>query len=460
MAGLNRRGSSFYKLTPSLTLAATVNTDFAETEVDERQVNLTRFPLFFPEKRDFFLQDAGVFNFGGIFRNPLPFQSRRIGLGPGGETRDILAGVRLTGRVEGLNLGLLDVQMKHDDELGNKNFFVGRASLNVLEQSSIGGIFTFGDPQSPDESMLGGLDFNYRTSAFGGDKVLEGNAWAMRSDSTDASGQQTAFGIKMSYPNDRINWRAGFTQIDDQFDAALGFVPRRGIREYFANWRYRWRPADSWIRTIDSGIDLFYVTNLDDDVESRRLDFDILEIETQAGDELELKLSREREVLVAPFEISEGVVLPIGDYKFDRYTGRVETSKGRPFGLALEYTGGEFFSGTRDDYEVELEWRVSRHLFLGLEYEMNEVDLDEGSFITRLIRGRVNVFFTPDLSWTTFAQFDNVSDAIGINSRVRWIVEPGNEVFVVLNQAIQRDGSSFRISRTELTTKVGWTFRF
>jgi hypothetical protein len=448
----------FYKFTPELTLALTVNTDFAETEVDERRVNLTRFPLFFPEKRDFFLQDAGIFNFGGIRRNPLPFQSRRIGLGPNGETIDILAGVKLTGRVEGLNVGLLDVQMKHDSELGNKNYFVGRASLNVLEQSTIGGIFTYGDPSQRGDNYLGGVDFNFRDETEDG-KTLEGAAWFQHSESTDVSGD-SAYGAKFGYPNDRIDWEVGFTQIDDDFDAALGFVPRRGIREYFGNWRYRWRPDSDLIRRIDAGARMFIVTDLDGQTESRSIDWNLLEIETEEDDTIEINYEAEREVLTEDFEISDGVIIPPGNYHFNRYGVTLESSQARPISVDLGYEGGDFYSGTRDDYEVELQWRVSRHLFLSGEFEMNDIDLPEGDFITRVIRGRVEVFFTPDLSWSTFAQYDNDSESVGLNSRVRWIIEPGNELFLVLNQAIDRDGTSYRVTNTEMTTKVSWTFRF
>ncbi|MDY7108986.1 MAG: DUF5916 domain-containing protein [Planctomycetota bacterium] len=450
----------FYRFTPSLTLALTLNTDFAETEVDERRVNLTRFPLFFPEKRDFFLQDAGIFDFGGIRRNPLPFFSRRIGLGPSGETRDILAGAKLTGRVGDLNLGLLDVQMKHDEELGDKNLLVARAAVNVLQQSTVGAIFTNGDPRTDGDNWLAGLDFNYRTSRFAGDKTVTGHLWGLTADSTGVDHDQSAWGIKLSYPNDRIRWGWGYSQIDENFNAALGFVPRRGIREHFANWRYRWRPESSLIRTIDSGVSGTLITDLDDEVESRRLTFELIDIATEAGDRAGIDFTRQREVLAEPFEISEGVILPVGDYRFDRYGINLRSSRGRPVSVNFGLSGGTFYSGTRRDYSAGLEWRVSPHLFLGAEYQMNDVKLDEGDFISRIIRGRANVQFTPDLAWTNFIQYDNRSESVGINSRVRWIVKPGSEVYFVLNQAIDRDDSSFRVRRTELTTKAGWTLRF
>ena len=277
----------FYKVTPSLTLSTTFNTDFAETEVDDRQINLTRFPLFFPEKRDFFLQDAGIFRFGGINNNPLPFHSRRIGIGPGGEEKDILAGAKLTGRVADLNLGLLDVQMKHDDDLGDKNLFVGRGSLNVLEQSTIGAIFTHGDPGSTATSVTGGFDFNYRTSDLFDGKTLQAHLWQLGSDSS-AEGEHggMAYGVKLIYPNDRINWSAGYSRIDSDFDAALGFVPRRGIHEYFANWRYRHRPNDERIRALDFGVNTYIVTDIEGNIETRDLEFNALTVSTEGGRDL------------------------------------------------------------------------------------------------------------------------------------------------------------------------------
>ncbi|MCP3902715.1 MAG: hypothetical protein GY715_03685, partial [Planctomycetes bacterium] len=146
--------------------------------------------------------------------------------------------------------------------------------------------------------------------------------------------------------------------------------------------------------------------------------------------------------------------------RFDRYGLFFSSSSGRPVGVGLTYSAGRFYSGNRDVYGIDVDWRVSRHLFLGVDFELNDVDLPQGSFITRLIRGRVDVFFTPDISWSNFIQFDNVSDTLGVNSRFRWIIEPGSELFVVLNQSIDRQGSSYRVTDTELTTKLTWTFRF
>jgi hypothetical protein len=449
----------FYKFTPSTTLALTFNTDFAETEVDERRINLTRFPLFFPEKRDFFLQDAGIFEFGGIRQNPLPFQSRRIGIGPDGEQRDILVGAKFTGRVGGLNFGLLDVQMQDDEELGAKNLFVGRASYNVFDESQVGAIFTNGDPNRPGENRVGGVDINFRNSAFNGNRVLSGSAFVLASETPGVQTGATAYGFKFGYPNDHIDWGIGFTHIDEDYDAALGFVPRAGIREFFGNWRYRWRP-NSIIRRIDSGVNAFVVTDLDHNVESEDFTLQVITVEFETGDQISFSYDFEREVLDSGFTISEGVTIPAGDYDWNRWNLSASTDASRPIRAGGFVRGGGFFSGDRFDVGVDAEWRASKHLFVGVEYEQSDIDLAEGDFITRIGRVRLNVFLTPDLSWTTFAQYDNVSRSMGMNSKVRWIFEPGSELFVVVNQGFDVDGSDFRSTFTELTSKIGWTFRF
>ncbi|MHC4414292.1 MAG: carbohydrate binding family 9 domain-containing protein [Planctomycetota bacterium] len=450
----------FYKLTPSMTLTLTVNTDFAETEVDERRVNLTRFPLFFPEKRDFFLQDAGIFEFGGIFRNPLPFFSRRIGLDASGEPVDIQAGAKLTGRTGPLNLGALAVYTDAADTVEEKFLAVVRPSLNVLEESTVGLITTVGDPLTTEDNELVGADFNYRNSTVFGNRVLEGHAWFQYSWSTGSDQNDRAWGGQLRYPNDRFSWRVGFTEIGDEFNAALGFVPRRGIREYFGNWRGRLRPQSGWLRTVDSGIRSTLITDLNDRTETMELELELIELTSNLGDSLGFELKADREVLFEPFEIRPGLVIPIGDYRFQRFRGELETADARPVSFTAALEAGEFFDGDRVDTELGVEWRPSPNFFLGFSWEQNDVDLPGGDFEVQIAQARVNFLLSPDVSWTNFIQWDNVSDSLGINSRFRWIIEPGNELFVVLNQSFDTTDDRFDSTFTELTTKLGWTFRF
>ncbi len=452
----------FYKLTPSMNLAFTVNTDFAETEVDDRQVNLTRFPLFFPEKRDFFLQDAGIFEFAGISRNPIPFFSRRIGLDKAGRPVDLIAGAKLTGRAGALNLGIQSVYQDDFQDVDEQLLTVGRVSLNVLEESTVGLITTIGDPTSNDDNYIVGGDFNFRNSKVFGDKVVTSNLFFLHSSSPDTVGDDQSWGATatLRYPKDRINASIGFKEIGERYNAALGFVPRRGIREYAGLFRYRWRPEKSWIRTIDTQVTPVVITNLDNDIETQITGFDFVTIESNEGDRIGLNLSLNREVLDAPFEIRPGVIIPVDDYRFERYGAEFSTSGSRALSFAAAVEAGDFFDGDRFDTALGVELRPSPHLFLGLSWEYNDVDLPEGDFDVHIARARVRFMFTPDLSWTNFIQWDNVSKSMGINSRVRWIVEPGSEIFFVVNQAFDTEGSRFDSTFTEFTSKVGWTFRF
>ncbi len=448
----------FYKITPSLTASLTVNTDFAETEVDSRRVNLTRFPLFFPEKRDFFLQDRGIFEFGGIRRSPLPFFSRRIGLADGEEI-PILVGARVTGRAGPYSIGVLDVQTGEEGEIGSKNLFVTRVSKNILEQSQFGIIATRGNPTEKGNNALGGADFTYRTSSLFEDKNLRFDGYVMTTATSGKGGDGPAWGLTLNYPNDKISTRLSWTHIDQEFNPALGFVSRRGINRYVYDFRYRPR-FEKTIRRLTFGVNPQLTTSTSNHLLSRGLEFTPFGIVLDTGDELSIEIENMREVLVDPFEIQDGIIIPSGTYDFTRYQAEVSTGSKRPISIGSQVEWGTFFSGKRFDWSVEIEARPSKYLTLGLENEENRVALEEGRFITRVVRGRIDLTFTPELSWNNFVQFDNQSHQVGWNSRVRWIIEPGRELKFVVNQSWDRRGSSLKPLTTKLTTKLEYGIRF
>jgi hypothetical protein len=454
----------FYRITPNVTAVITLNTDFAEAEVDERQVNLTRFPLFFPEKRDFFLEDAGIFEFGGVQRSPKPYFSRRIGL-VGGQPQDILAGMKITGRTDDWTFGLLDVQMKDDPVLGDKNLAVGRARYAISDEAGVGVIATNGDPATTGDNTVFGVDFDLLDPSInGGENALSANAfymqsWTSGSDAPDG-GDGASFGGRIEYPNDDWSFQLGGNQTDAGFNPALGFVSRRADREYFGNIRKRWRPTDSAIRRIDLSARFGLNTDLDNTTVSSDLQAPQLEIENNAGDRISAEYSPQRERLFEDFEIFEGVVLPPGAYDFDRYGVTASTSSNRPLAASLGVTLGDFYDGTRTDYETSLNWRPSSRINVELEYIQNDVDLPQGDFTTHIGRGRLDIAFSPSVSWSNLVQYDNVSESLGLNSRLRWIVQPGNDIFIVLNQGFQLDSQSTQEDTTDITIKVGWTFRF
>ncbi len=449
---------AFYKITTDLTLSLTVNTDFAETEVDEVRFNLTRFPLFFPERRDFFLQDAGLFEFASSFESNdvIPFFSRTIGL-VGGEEVPLLAGAKLTGRVGDTNVGVLDVQTDEFESLDSENLFVARVSQNVGEQSTVGGIVTHGDPTSSGDNAVFGVDANFRTSSFRGDKNLSSSAWILASDTDQVSGDELAYGASVDYPNDLWGWFANFKEIQKGFEPKLGFVPRKDIRKYSGGIEYAPRIGET-VRQLEFGIDGNLITNTDDELETWDLEVQPLGIDWESGDAVRLQAEHVHDQFLSNFEISPGVIVPAGEYDYDRYSIDFESAEKRALSAIVFLSAGEFLDGDLIESSAALIWHPAP-LFTGsVEYEQNDVDLPGGEFTTRLARLRTKFSFTPELSWNTFVQWDNGSDTFGINSRLRWIPTPLQEIFLVFNETLEDEGADPLFQ--EVAFKISYTLRF
>lgn len=448
---------AFYKLTTNLTLSLTLNTDFAETEVDERRINLTRFPLFFPERRDFFLQDSGVFSFAGFNRGFTPFFSRTIGLNNGAAI-PIQAGLKLTGRVDGYNIGVLDVQTEAGDDNDRENLFVTRISRNLGEKSLIGGIVTHGDPSSAGDNTTYGVDAQFRTSDFLGDKQLQATVWGLKSESSGIAGSDAAAGASISYPNDLYRWNLGMQAIQTQFNPALGFVPRRGIRSYNGEFSYKPRFTNG-IRQLEFGVDSSAVYNTASDLETWSTKVTPIGMEFDSGEEIKLEFEHTQEALFEDFEISDGFVIEAGDYRFDRLRLELESAAKRPLSAQLSFGSGTFFDGRRDDLSASLHYRHSALFSGSAEWSQNDIDLSAGSFQTQISRLRARFSLTPDLSWNTFVQWDNESENIGINSRLRWIPTPGHEMFLVVNETLNENRDSLVQDFQNLAFKISYTLR-
>ena len=453
----------FYNITPSLSGVLTLNTDFSATEVDDRQINLSRFSLFFPEKRDFFLQDVDIFSFGGLRRNGIPFFSRRIGLGGRGRPVDLDVGAKLTGRVGRWNIGVLDIQQEEFQGIDSTNLFVGRVAANVLEESSVGMIVTNGDPRTNQDNSLLGVDFRYRNTRLPGGRTLVGEAWYQESDTEGVIGDQSAWGVRLAAPNNTgLRGEVGLEHYDDRFNPALGFVNRRGIERSEAGVAYTSRPIHSWIRAVTHGVFLQTYEKISGQLESERLFAELIELETNSGDDFSINLNRRREVLFEDFEVVDGNVIPVGDYEYSGWSVEASGASERVFAPGFEYSQGEFFNGDRMEMSAELEWRPNRRLLMGVEYEYNEIELPGGHFITRLIAVNADVAFNVRWSWLNLVQYDNESESVGINSRLRWNPRAGQDLFIVVNHGYSSDGafSRLRSEQSQIAVKYTHTFRF
>ncbi len=448
-----------WHITPALAATLTVNTDFAESEADAREINLTRFSLSLPEKRAFFLQDAALFSFGNSEDPPFGFYSRRIGLAPDRTPVDLQAGVKVAGRLGRVSLAALDLQVAATGALGAKNLFVGRTKVQVLAESSAGLIVTRGDPGSPGGNTTVGADFNYHTSRLGAGRTFNLLAWALASAS-DATGRDTAAAVQLAYPNEPFEGSLYLGRYGERFDPGLGFAPRTGIHEFKGLLGWTWRPAHGRWRQVRAEIKPALVADLAGRLESVDFDLPMLEWKTNAGDSLKLEHTAFLERLDQPFEIADGVVIAPGTYRWGRGEVEITTSSARALGLALKVKDGGFYTGHRRDYEGTLTWRASRHFFADLNGEWSDIRLATGGFTTWVARLQVKYLFSPDLTLNALTQFDSESNTVGLNLRLKWTVQPGNELFLVWNQGYAEEDGHWRPTSTQLTTKAAWTLRF
>ena len=456
-------------LRPNLNGSLTLNTDFAETEVDTRQVNLTRFPLFYPEKRAFFLEGAGVFDV--VTGNPMmpdliPFFSRRIGLmEKDGLSREvpILAGGKITGRQSGFNIGFLDVETDKVDEvgLGRQNLMAGRISRDFGKQSYFGGIFTHGNPTGDGQNTLMGIDARFATSSFQDNKNLSLSLFALRTDDEFTGKSDYAAGFSLDYPNDRWFGQLSWKQIGENFNPALGFAPRTGMRKANAMFMFRPRTEKAGMRQITFHVFPELITDLNNRIDNWRFDISPFEVEFNSGDIFEIQMTPQFERLPFAFTISPGVTIPAGTYQWNRFGVSLESATKRRVVLNFEANFGSFYNGTSREIEFEMTLKPGHHLLLGLRAERADVDLKQGSFYKQLFGFQADYNFSPNVSWANLVQYDNGSRILGFQTRFRWILKPGNDLFLVLNRGWFRTYERTYVSTFDRgTIKLQYTFRF
>jgi hypothetical protein len=465
-AVLNAGFDAFYHLTPSLKAAVTVNTDFAQTEVDEKQINLTRFSLFFPEKRDFFLDGANYFNFGitGDNENPqstqmIPFFSRRIGLDANGNPVPIKYGGKFTGKIGKWNLGMLHI--KDNNQWDNPGYTVARLSRNLGEQSSIGIIGTNGDAFSDLDNSLAGIDLRLSSSHFSGNKNITYNIYGLKTFTKSLSGKDVSFGSEINYPNDFLNFRVGYMQIGENFTPGLGFIPRKNIRNFYGGIGLGPRPKNSPVLQVKTGVKYFFITDLKNGgMQSSQVDFNISDIIFLSGDIISLQSQYLFESLENEFNIFGNFIIPSGDYHFWRHSVTFTSAKRRKLWAATQFGFGNFYSGSRKDMLLQMGYKIMVPLYIGLETDRKWVNLPEGNFITQIYRANLNFLFSPGLSWYNFAQYENQSKKIGWQSRLQWIIKPGKEIFFIFNSPLIDPLERFNPEVYETRVKVKYTIRF
>ncbi|MCA8976142.1 MAG: carbohydrate binding family 9 domain-containing protein [Planctomycetes bacterium] len=460
-------GEIYYRITPSLTLAATALTDFAETESDGRQINFNRFPLFFPEKRDFFLQGTSYFAFGAQRAggtNFLPYFTRRIGLDGDGGKVPLLGGVKLTGESGPFEIGLLDVQT--DDTAAGEGANLGVAKLKyaIDEQTTVGMLATNGDPAGGADNRVGGVDLYHRWSKFVGDMDLQASLDYVRSSGGDQDDEGESFGVMLESHGSELDIDLGTRWVSDDFDPAMGYVSRHGIRTSTFEIGYDPRMREGGaVRNLVFEIDLDRQDRWDGEVRDLRFGLDGLGVNFHSGDRIVLFGNRHFERVESDFLLfHDSTAVLAGDYWTTRGGLLLRTSEARPWDCQLVVETGGFFDGTRDRVDIDAKWRVSPLLHTGVSYEVSTVDLGPGrGFDAHVAAGRLDLHFTPAASLLTLVQFDNESNEIGWQSRLRWIYSPGCDFFAVLGSSWHRDADgAFVPEQQTLELKISHSLRF
>lgn len=463
---LNGGLDAFYQVTPSLKAAMTINTDFAQTEVDEKQINLTRFNLYFPEKRDFFLDGSNYFTFGinGDRENPqgtqmIPYFSRRMGLDSDGNPVAIKYGGKFTGKAGKWNFGLLHI--KDDNKWDNPGYSVGRISMNIGKQSSIGIIGTNGNALSDLKNSLAGIDIRLASSEFKKNKNITYNFYGVKSITHGLNGEDISFGTELNYPNDLINFRIGYLQIGENFTPGLGFVPRKNIRDLYGGFAYGPRPENSPVLQVKSGFKYNLISELrNGDLQTAQVDFNYSDITFISGDIISLSSQYQFEALTQDFNIFDTIAIPSDEYHFWRHSFQISSARRRNFWVSTRLGIGSFYSGKRTDWFLQAGYKICVPVFLSLESDRRWVHLKEGDFIAQIYRMNLNFLFSPKLSWYNFAQYQNQTETIGLQSRIQWIIKPGKEIFLTWNSPLIDPMERFRAEVYEARIKVKYTIRF
>ena len=463
-------GDGKWGITPNLTLDLTINTDFSQVEADDEQINLTRFSLFFPEKRDFFLENAGFFDFGGggggRGRRSLGggaqvvgFHSRRIGIGPDNEEIPLYGGGRLTGKIGAWSIGTLLMQSEaiglpeSDALVPSNNYVVGRVSRDLGSRSRAGVLFTNRQANGDDYNRELGFDGRWGINA---ETTMD--AWAMKTDTPGLDGDDWAGQVRFDWSSPLWQVRGSYMDIGENFNPEMGFVNRTGIR--FADPTIFWTPffpESRYLRNLSPHANFRYTADRDGEMLSRyvHLDWDAF---LKRGDKISMAYNNRFELLLEPFEIVEGVIIPPGSYDWGETELELQSDAGRPIDGMFRYTSGGFWGGERREYQVRGGWRAGARFNLSLSWTRNNIVLPEGAFKTDLASTRIGVDFSPDMSLGALIQYNSDSDQATANVRFRYIYHPGSDLFVVYNE--RRVAEQSNLLDRAIIVKISRLFRF
>ena len=427
-----------YGITSNLTLDLTVNTDFAQVEADNVQINLSRFNLFFPEKREFFQERAGLFEHGNS-GSTQTFFSRQIGL-----TDEILAGARLTGQVGRFSVGLMNIETgEHVNNLfqnASANNTVARVRTNLFSRASVGAIFTNLEESNSYNRVLG-FDTNFRFWSSSQFNAWYTNVWDSNPAYDDAAGH-----VNLTLANDLYGINTSFTSVGEFYQPALGFVRRTDMRQYAGGLKYSPLVKISslpFIKRFNFNSDFDYIEDQDGNKETTGISLRA-QAEFRQRDFITLQYNRQFERLISPFPIRSNAIIPAGDYAFSDYGLRVETDDSRRIYVGANISAGEFYNGHHNSFGARIGYRHSQHLALdtGIDHSVIDLPITNGEFEATTLSLNVLAALSRELFAKTLIQYDNFSRDIQANIRINWIHTPGSDLFLVYNTSYHLTGSN------------------
>ncbi len=436
-------------LTPSLTLDITVNPDFAQAEADEQQVNLTQFSLFFPEKREFFLENSGIFYFGDIPRNQrqttrfrppeedlLLFFSRRIGLTATGAEEPLHGGVRLTGRAGRVGLGVMTMQGEAEDGRPGNNYTVLRVRRDLFSSSDVGGIVLSRQATggSGDFNRVAGVDANFRFF-----KSLSLNGFAARSDTPGITTSQSSGKAGISWEDSQKRLQASVMSVGEGFRDDLGFVRRTGVLRQFYDAAWLPQPESlrrRGLRQVQPHARLWNYTGPDGELVSR-LGHAAMQVTWNNGAWIEYAFEPRVEAIVKPFAIHPGVTIPAGRYDWQQHLVVLETDHSRAFSGSARLTLGDFWSGQQRTAQVSMLYRPTYRLVFDLGVQVSDIDLEipDDSFVSTLGNLRVGYSFNSNMFLDTLLQYRTDVRQLSANVRFNLIHRPLSDFFIVYNES-------------------------
>lgn len=449
-----------YGITPQLTLDLTFRTDFSQVEVDQEQVNLTRFSLFFPEKRDFFVENSGTFSFGDLTERNYRlgaslqdfslFHSRRIGLTASGQPLPILGGARLTGMTGGFQIGLLNMQTEAQDSSPAENFTVLRVRRNMGRRADVGVLLAnrqqTGDGSGAAYNRSFGIDANLRFLNY-----MIVNTYAAATAEPGLSGNKGAGRVTVGW-RDRLWDAAAFVkQVGDGFRPAIGFVRRGSMRHHYATLGAHPQPRVRFVQEINPYVEVDYITDLQSVLETRAIRY-AFDTQFLDGGELETEYRDTFERVAQPFRVSGGTTVDAGDYDAREFGMSYRSSASRRFSGRAGFSAGGYFGGEKQSFKTGLVWRTGPRLAFDLSLDRSHITLAERSFSTDLVGLRARYGLSTTFFASGFFQYNSAADHRVLNFRLDYLHSPLSDLFVVYTE--RRDSSAGDVLERAFTVKL------